>query len=321
MLVFAMPAFGVTLVVYAVRTGIRSAMRIALPVAAALVLAVVVRLALFGSLQGTSPLSYVDVDVFAERWRQLGPYFSRLARDDSARMILVLGSAMALVCLVGAVVVAVGFLRRAFGPRHLALVYFGLVPILGICATAAVLITHYLYFWPVLILSFTLVLMVIPGGWAKRALPGAALVFVLVALSTGLPSNLGHLDRYFGYRSPETQCLDGGLPHGVSVGYATFSDARRLSLTSQTPFRLVPLQSNGLPSFWLTNRASVSDAPGQFFYINGRGDELPIDVRVVVDSFGEPDSRFTCGEGQEVLVYTQPDKVDAIASHYANLTP
>jgi hypothetical protein len=242
-------------------------------------------------------------------------------QDASARVILAVGAILAVVCLTGATVVAISFLRRRFERRHLVFVYLGLVPLLGIAGTAAVLITHYLYFWPTLILPYIVVLMALPSAWAKRALVGAGVVVLGVAIATGLFSNLGHLDRYFGYRNAETACIDEGLPAGVTVGYATFSDARRLSLTSQTPFRLVQLQSDGSPSLWLTSRDYLADAPGQFFYINGRGDELPIDVDFLVKEFGEPDSRFTCGPDQEVLVYTDAGKVETIARYYAAATP
>lgn len=316
MLVFALPALGVCLLAVLVRRGLRAALRAAIPVGAALLLAAALRLLVFAPLQGTSPLTYVDPEVFAERWRQLGPYFAWVTTDVSSRVILGLGAVLAIVCLAGAITVVVGFLRGRLESRHLGLAYLGFIPVLGIAATAAVLITHYLYFWPALILPFVVVLMVMPAQWAIRALPGAAAVLLATGLVTGAASNLGHQERYFGHRADETRCIDENLPPGVELGYATFSDARRLSLPSQRPFRMIQLRSDGAPSYWLTNRSYVTSAPGQFFYLNGRGDEWPIDAGFITGTFGEPDDRFACGPDQEVLVYTDPAKRAAIAAHY-----
>ena len=317
-LVFAAPGFAVAVVLLAVRRGVRAASRAALPVGIVLVVAAVARLSLLTPLQGTSPLTYIDPEVFAERWSQLGPYFDWVAQDTAARVILGLGAVLAVACLIGSIVVAIGYLRGSFLNRHLALVYLGLVPVLGIVATMAVMITHYLYFWPALLLPYVAVLMVMPARWAMRALPGAGVVFLAVAIATGAPWNLAHQDRYVGYRSDETRCIDAGLPDGVTIGYATFSDARRVSLTSLTPFRLVQIRPDGSPTLWLTNRAYLRDAPGQFFYVNGHGDELPLDTTFITSTFGLPDETFGCGDDREVLVYTDPDKVAAIAAHYAS---
>src|SRR5690606_23665996 len=102
-----------------------------------------------------------------------------------------------------------------------------------------------------------------------------------------------------------------------AVGYSTFSDARRLALTSATGFRLVQLTSSGAPSFWLTNRDYVRSEPGSFFYLNGDGDEPPIDEGFLIDSFGEPDEVVACSESQRLLLYRDPGKLERIRLYYA----
>jgi len=195
------------------------------------------------------------------------------------------------------------------------------VPILGIAGTAVLLITNHLYFWPTLVMPWVVALLAVPSAWAVRLLPVAAIVAVAAGLVTGAPANLAHTDRYFTATTDETLCLDSRLPADVTVGYSTFSDARRLSLTSTRPFRLIHLLADGQPSFWLTNRAYVRSEAGEFFYINEHGDEKPIDAAVITFNFGQPDSEFTCGEGQRVMLYTDPDKRAAIAKFYGAPLP
>jgi hypothetical protein len=136
---------------------------------------------------------------------------------------------------------------------------------------------------------------------------------------TGGVANLGRASTYFSYRSPETQCLDSKLPAGITVGYSTFSDARRIELTSRRGIRLIQLKSSGVRAYWLTNRDYARDSVGQFFYINNGGDEAPISVSYLESHFGRPDSSFTCGPGETVLIYTQPAKLAKIKARYATL--
>ena len=73
-LLFAAPGTAIALVLLLVRRGWRAARRPAILVGGTLLLALVLRLAL-SPLQGTSPFTYVDADVFATRLAQIGPYF------------------------------------------------------------------------------------------------------------------------------------------------------------------------------------------------------------------------------------------------------
>jgi hypothetical protein len=281
-----------------------------------LVLAVVLRLA-FSPLQGTSPLTYVDLDVFRGRLAQIWPYFSFQARDPAAGVILALGVGLAVVCLVAAVWSAIAWWRRP--PQQdaplLAVAYLGLVPLGGLAATFVALITHFYYFWPVLILPFALLMLAVPRAWLAAVTASGSAALLVVAIASGGLGNPGG-SQYWAFRNAETRCIDDALPAGVTVGYATFSDARRLSLTSRTPFRLIQLDQDGTPNLWLTNRAYATSEAGQFFYLNGSGDEVSIDPSFVRREFGEPDTVVACSGTQEVWIYTDPAKRDAIAGFY-----
>ena len=316
-LVFAGPGLVLALVVRMRRSGWRSARRPALWVGGVLVVAGALRL-VFSPLQGTSPLTYVDPDVFRGRLDAIWPYFSFQARDPAAGVVLALGVALAAACLAAGVLAAVAWVRAKRDPdvSLLAVSYLGLVPLGGLAATSGALITHYYYFWPVLILPFVLVLLGLPREAVTAAVASGAAALLAVAIATGGLTNLGG-SEYWAFRAAETRCIDDALPAGVTVGYATFSDARRLSLTSQTPFRLIQVNSDGTPNLWLTNRAYARTEVGQFFYLNGSGDELTIDPSFVQGTFGEPDTLISCSGTQEVWIYTHPEKRDAIARFYA----
>jgi hypothetical protein len=314
-LVFAGPGLVLVLVLAVVRSGWRAVRRPALWVGGTLVVAAVLRLA-FSPLQGTSPLTYVDLDVFRGRLAAIGPYFSYQARDPAAAVILTFGIVLAVVCLAGTIVAAIAFARRQGDPdrRLLAVVFLGLIPLGGLAGTFVALITHYYYFWPVLVLPFVLVLLAVPRVVVPTAVASGSVVLLAVAFATGLTSNLGIADRYFGYRNAETACLDAAV--AGQLGYSTFSDARRLSLTSETGVRLIQIDSNGEPSHWLTNRAYSRTEAGTFFYVNGAGDEVVIDTAQLEERFGEPDRVWSCSSSREVWIYSDPSKRDLIAEFY-----
>jgi hypothetical protein len=286
-----------------------------------IIVALVVRLTLFAPLQATSPLNYIDSAASAGRLAALGPYFNYLVFDPSMKVIVTIGAGLAAACFVGAGVLALRYLRpsKQADDRLLAGIYLGLVPVTGLLGTLVLMITHYLYFWLILILPFTLVLTAIPRGWSARILPLGAAGLVAIAIATSAIPNLAQLDRYFGYRSAETQCLDNNLPPDAQLGYSTFSDARRVSLTSTKPFRLIQIRPDITPHEWLTNLSYLKEEAGTFFYLNGHGDEWPLDREVIVREFGEPDSEFSCGDAQSVLVYDDPVKRAAIAHYFHSL--
>jgi hypothetical protein len=315
-LLFAAPGTAVALILFLVRRGSKAARRPAILVGGTLVLALLLRLA-FSPLQGTSPFTYVDADVFASRLAQIGPYFGFQAQDPAAGVILPLGIAFAVACLVAAILATVVyFQRRGKGDsRLLAVIYLGVVPLGGLGATYAVMITHYLYFWPVLILPFVLVLLAIPRRALGLSAMTGAILLAGFAVGTGVASNLGGAARYFDYRSDETVCVDAAA--ATQVGYATFSDARRVSLTSQTGLRLIQIEATGEPSHWLTNRAYATSEAGTFFYVNGAGDEPALDTDLLTERFGEPDRVWTCSATQEVWLYRDEAKRELIADFYS----
>ena len=314
-LLFAAPggALGVGLLL--ARRGVRALIRPAAGAGILLFGAFGVRL-LLTPLQGTSPFTYMNPQVFARRLAEILPYFEYQARDPAARVILVAGAVLAVLCLLASFRAAVVVWRRGATPSLLGAVYLGLIPLGGALMTYLGMITHYLYFWPVLVLPFVLCLLAVPRGALRPSVMVGAATLASIAASTGLlGGNLGHLDRYVGYRNAETVCIADAVPHGA-IGYATFSDARRLSLPATGGFRLIQLWANATPDFWLTNRAAVRSESGTFFYLNGSGDEPQIDPTALRRLFGSPDVVARCSGSQSVWRYTDPAKLKRIAAYY-----
>ncbi|HEY4267066.1 MAG TPA: hypothetical protein VGM94_02630, partial [Galbitalea sp.] len=260
-LVFTVPALVIVLVVQAFTRGIRAILRPAAWSAGVLVVALVVRLTLFSRLQGASPFAYVDSSIFSGRLLVIRTYLEGLVADPATAIILYLGALAAAAGIVVAIVVIVRLARNRmqWGPRTFVTLYYALVPVTGLAGTFALIITDYLYFWPVLIAPLVFVLVPLPARWVPFALPATALALVVAGTMTGGAGNLASASGYFTYRSDETRCLDSRLPAGDDIGYATFSDARRLELTSARPVRLIQLKSSGVRAYWLTNRDYARD--------------------------------------------------------------
>jgi hypothetical protein len=307
-LVFAVPALVLVGVLVGWRSGRRAVGGPALWAGAVLVAALVVRLGAFAGLQGTSPFTYVDLELFRARLRWVWPH----AANPTGHAILVAGVLAAIVCLVGAVFLARRYWRR-HEPRHLVAVWYGLVPLVGLAGTVVLLITHQYYLWPVLVAPMVFLLLAVPF----RAVPWtlAAGLAAIVAL-VGTTSSFGDEGRYFGHRSAETKCLDDVLPAGDEVGYATFSDARRLSLTSERGIRLIPLKSTGDQATWLTNLDYLHAETGTFFYLHESSDEPMIDKEFIRRSFGEPDEVLSCGDEPAIWRYSDPAKLARITGHF-----
>lgn len=314
-LVFAGAGGAAALLVGFARTGPRSAVRPALWVGATLAAAAVVRVAV-SPLQGTSPLSYIDLERFQGRLDGLRQYYAYELRDPATAFVLVVGAVLAVACLGAAVAAAVVVLRRRglADRRLLGVVYLGVVPLGGLAATFVALITHYYYLWPVLILPFVLALLALPRGLLAEAAVVAAGGLVVLGIVTGAIGHLAAVGGYFGYRTAETRCLDAAAPG--ELGYATFSDARRLALPSASGLRLIPILSSGEPNTWMANRATSRTEAGTFFYVNGRGDELVLDTDLLSERFGEPDSVYVCSDDQQVWRYQDADSLARIADFY-----
>jgi hypothetical protein len=80
--------------------------------------------------------------------------------------------------------------------------------------------------------------------------------------------------------------------------------------------RLIQVEASLEPSTWLTNRAYATSQAGTFFYVNGHGDERPIDAAQLAVRFGAPDREIACAEGQSVFLYDDPAKRARIAEFY-----
>ena len=314
-LVFAGAGGAAALLVALARTGPRPLARPALWVGATLAFAAGARVAM-SPLQGASPLAYIDLERFRGRLDGLRQYYAFELREPATAVVLVTGAVLAVACLAAAIVATVVVVRRRerADRRLVAVVYLGVVPLGGLAATFVALITHYYYLWPVLVLPFVLVLLAVPRGVLREAAVAAAGLLVVVGIVTGALGNLPAAVGYFGFRNAETRCLDAAVPG--ELGYATFSDARRLSLPSDTGVRLVPILPDGAPNTWMANRATARTEVGSFFYVNGRGDELALDVDLLRARFGEPDSVYVCADDQAVWRYDDADARDRIAEFY-----
>jgi hypothetical protein len=154
------------------------------------------------------------------------------------------------------------------------------------------------------VLPLVLALFAIPERGVGLGLAPAVAAVLVVAVATGGVPNLIRSGQYVGFRGPETRCLDEAVPG--QVGFATFSDARRVGLPSATGIRLVPVTADLEPNLWLTNRAYARDERPTFLYVDERGDERALDGDVIHALFGEPDRVVECAEGQRVLVYAHP---------------
>ncbi len=307
-LVFAVPALVLVGLLVALRSGWRTIGRPASLLGGVLVTALVVRLVAFTGMQGTSPFTYVDLELFQARLGWLWPH----ASDPTGNSILLTGLLAAVVCLVGAVFLARRYWRHR-DPRRLVAVWYGLVPLVGLVGTAVLLITHQYYLWPVLIAPMVFLLLAVPFRAVPWTLAAGLVVLLSLVVTT---SSFGDEGRYFGHRSAETTCLDTVLPAGHEVGYATFSDARRLQLTSLRGIRFIPLKSSGVQATWLTNLDYLHAETGTFFYLNEAWGEPVIDKDLISRSFGEPDQVLGCGDRLAIWLYDDPAKLARITEHF-----
>jgi hypothetical protein len=320
-LVFTVPASVCVLIVKSAAGGVRTVGRAALWAGGTVLLAFLIRVAFFGRIQGTSPLTYVSTSLLSGRLQVIVSYLRAQFSNPIAASVFSAGALVAVAGIVVAVVLSVRLIRRRPPGNEfpLAIVYYALVPTTGLAGTLVLLITNYLYLWPVLILPLVLVLLPLPGTWLPWAGSIAAVALIVAGSVTGGAVNLGRVSTYFSYRNAETRCLDAKLPAGMTVGYATFSDARRIELTSLRGIRLIQLKSNAVRAYWLTNRDYARDNVGRFFYLNAHGDEPAINLGYIESHFGKPDGSFSCAPGETVIMYTQPAKLAKIKARYSTL--
>jgi hypothetical protein len=316
-LVFIVPASAVAGVVAWRANGWATVRRPITQVGVLLAVAAAVRLVLLRPLQATSPLSYIGAAAFVDRVRNIRAYLHNIWLDPVNRWPLALGGTLCFLGIAAAAVMAhVYVARRPRDGRALVAIYAGLLPATGLAATAALLITNYLYLWPVVIAPLVFVLVPVPRRLVTPLLATGVAGLALTAVLTHAAESMRHLDQYFAYRPPVTACLDDRLPPGVTVGYATFSDARRLELLSRRPFQLLPIKASGIPAPWLANLAPIRTTAGRFFYIDDVGDEPPISRSYLTTTFGTPDRTFACSRHDAVWLYDDPAKLAAIAARY-----
>lgn len=170
-LVFTVPALVCVLIVCGAAGGFRSVLCPAAWGGSSIVLALVIRALFFGRLQGASPFAYVSTSIFSGRLQVVVGYLRSLLGDPISAIVVVAGSALVLAGLSVAVVVSVRLIRRRLSNRAVPAVvlYYALVPVTGLAGTVVLLITDYLYLWPVLILPFVFVLLPVPRSWVPWA--------------------------------------------------------------------------------------------------------------------------------------------------------
>lgn len=322
-LVFTVPAFVVVLIVKATRTGIRSVRRPALLVLAILALTLVIRVGALQSLQGKALTNYMDFGTFfSYSLPELTWYFQAIGSDPlTGQVLIVLAVASVLLTIAAIVLMARYRTRRSHGVVPLTTLYFALIPITGLAGTAVLAITHYLYAWPILVAPTVFLLAAIPIRVARIVLPVGLIVTIIAASMSGGVANLSTPTNYFGSRAPDTRCID-ELPESMTLGYATFTDARRLAQTSKRHVRLIPVGLDGVPNSWLSNDATPRNEFGTFYVVSTSPDPgVAIDIDSIAKIVGEPDGIIQCESGtSEIAYFTDPVKLEAIETFYRTLT-
>jgi hypothetical protein len=320
-LIFTIPVLIVIGVIRRIRLGAREVVRPLVLTLAVIAVAGGIRVLFFSGLQGTSPLTYLDSSRVPIRLQTLAVNYAFAAHSAVTSALLLIGFVAAIALFVVAVrhISAVLRKRETLDARGWTLLYFGLVPVVGLITTAALLILNYLYLWPILVAPFSFVLLTVPAprlraaGLATAAVSVLALVVSFVVIAPTGPA------RYLSYRASETRCLDDGLPAGMDVGYAGYFDARRLELTSTRPLLLIQLSYDGhSPYYWLTNVDYAAKHVGRFFFVDAAGGQLTTAKRSVTSVIGSADKTVTCSDGSQILIYTSATKLAKIKIRYYN---
>ena len=172
-------------------------------------------------------------------------------------------------------------------------------PTMGGIAMSAILAIDFYYLWPFFMGSVVISLLWLPEfvRFSPRAvtMTAASLAsFIVVASGVAISQGTNVDNRYFGYRSDITKCLDQYVPG--QTGYTTFSDARSNSLTSHTGVELIAVNPQLGPTFWLTNKAQSREHTGTFVLINPKANEKPITTEGVIAKLGKPVATYQCGD-------------------------
>jgi len=287
--------------------------------AGTLVAAGVIRFALFTPLEGISALTYIDPSAVADRQATLALTWQQIVSSGVDTGLFVVAALCAVVAFGGGLVALARILRSRSIPDsadlgHAILIYFRLVPVLGLSVCLILLILNSHYLWPILVGPLLFALFELPTKYLRPAVFGGSGLFVACAVIIAATTTATLPGQYLSYRSPETRCLDSRLPAGMTTGYADYLDARRLELTSDRGLRLIQLSDDGTqPYYWLTNRDYFA-ATGTFFYVDADTGQRTLSGANIIHQIGTPDESISCGGSARILVYTDDAKLTRIAA-------
>lgn len=261
------------------------------------------RVLVFEKMAAASPLSYIADSYTLKRYVQVYDNFVGgfwRGFDPILFIISLAATAFTLVLLV--VFIRRMFTRKPQGKelaRIQAGIYLTAFPTMGGIAMSAILAIDFYYLWPLFVGSVVISLLLLPEF--VRLTPRAVAIsaasvagFTLVASGFGISQGRYEDNRYFGYRSELTKCLDQYVPG--QIGYTTFSDARSNSLTSHTGVELIAVNPELGPTFWLTNKSQSREHQGTFVLVNPQANEKPITTEGVIAKLGKPVATYHCGD-------------------------
>jgi hypothetical protein len=302
----ALPGIAIVFIITLVRDGWRR-MRWTPFIALAFCLAGVaaLRALVFEKMAAATPLSYISDNYAISRIIQLYDNFNggfQRGFDPVLYVISLAATAFSVVLLI--VFLRRMFVRRPVGAelrRTQAAIYLTAFPTMGGIAMTAIFAIDFYYLWPLFVGSVVIGLLLLPEfvSFRERVVKIVAFCLAtLIAVAAGVVIAQGNYNdnRYFGYRSALTKCLDEFVPG--QVGYATFSDARSSALPSSTGVELIAVNAQLGPSFWLANRAQSREHTGTFVLINPKTTENPITTDAVTAKLGKPVAIYTCGEAE-----------------------
>lgn len=261
------------------------------------------RVLVFEKMAAASPLSYIADSYTLKRYVQvydnfMGGFFRGV--DPVLYVISIAATIFTLVLLI--VFIRRMFTRRPHGhefSRLQAGIYLTAFPTMGGLAMSAILAIDFYYLWPLFVGSIVISLLLLPEF--VRLTPRAVVItaaslagITLVASCIGISQGRYDDNRYFGYRSDLTKCLDQYVPG--QIGYTTFSDARSNSLTSHTGVELIAVNPELGPTFWLTNKAQSREHRGTFVLVNPKANEKPLTTEGVIAKLGKPVATYQCGD-------------------------
>ena len=263
------------------------------------------RVLVFEKMAAASPLSYIADSYTLKRYTQIYDNFNGGFQRGWDPVLYVISLAAVAFTLALLVI----FIRRMFTlkpqghelARLQAGIYLTAFPVMGGLAMSAILAIDFYYLWPFFVGSVVISLLLLPDvvRFSPRAVRiTAACLAGITLVASGIVIGQGNYNdnRYFGYRSEMTKCLDQYVPG--QTGYTTFSDARSNSLTSHTGVELIAVNPQLGPTFWLTNKAQSREHTGTFVLINPKANEPPITAESVTAKLGKPVAVYTCGDAQ-----------------------